>query len=186
MGTHSGPRIDVVVGDITQQDVDVVVNAANSALRAGGGVDGAIHAAAGRSLQAECDRIRGTTHPDGLPVGEAVVTGAGDLGAQWVVHTVGPNRRRGQTDPALLAAAFGNSLRAAAGVGARSVAFPAISSGAFGWDMAEVAGVAVGAVRGVLAPGEAPGVEQVRFVVVDAKAAGAFTHALAGMPPEWA
>src|SRR3954452_13060593 len=92
-------RITVVVGDITRQDVDAVVNAANSMLRGGGGVDGAIHAAAGPKLLAECNRIRATTHRDGLPVGEAVVTGAGDMSARWVVHTVGPNRRRGQTDP---------------------------------------------------------------------------------------
>ena len=114
------PRIEVVVGDITKQDVDAVVNAANSSLRGGGGVDGAIHAAAGPALLEECNRIRRTTHPDGLPVGEAVVTGAGDLPVRCVVHTVGPNRRRGQTDPALLAAAFATSLKAAAAAGARS------------------------------------------------------------------
>jgi O-acetyl-ADP-ribose deacetylase (regulator of RNase III) len=180
------PRIEVVVGDITQQDVDAVVNAANSTLRGGGGVDGAIHRAAGPRLLEECNRIRSTTHPDGLPVGEAVVTGAGELKVRWVVHTVGPNRRRGQTDPALLASAFASSLRAAAGVGARSVAFPAISSGAFGWDLTDVAGVAVTAVREVIAAGDAPGVEEVRFVVVDEKSGLAFQHALAGMPPEWA
>ena len=182
-----GPaRIEVVVGDITRQDVDAVVNAANSALRGGGGVDGAIHAAAGPRLLEECNRIRRTTHPEGLPVGEAVVTGGGNLPARWVVHTVGPNRRRGQTDPALLAAAFASSLRAAAGVGARSVAFPAVSSGAFGWQLVDVAGIAVGAVREVLGAGEAPGVEEVRFVLVDEQSAGAFRHALAGLPPEWA
>ena len=102
MAKHAGARIEVVVGDLTKQDVDAVVNAANSALRGGGGVDGAIHAAAGPRLLEECNRIRNTTHRDGLPVGEAVVTGAGDLPVRWVVHTVGPNRRRGQTDPALL------------------------------------------------------------------------------------
>jgi O-acetyl-ADP-ribose deacetylase len=186
MAKHAETRIDVVVGDITRQDVDAVVNAANSTLRGGGGVDGAIHAAAGRRLLEECNRVRATTHRDGLPVGEAVVTGAGDLGARWVVHTVGPNRRRGQSDPALLASAFASSLRAAAGVGARSVAFPAISSGAFGWTLTDVAGIAVAAVREVLAAGEAPGVEEVRFVLVDEKSAAAFTHALAGVPPEWA
>jgi O-acetyl-ADP-ribose deacetylase (regulator of RNase III) len=179
-------RITVVVGDITEQDVDAVVNAANSALRGGGGVDGAIHAAAGPRLLEECRRIRNTTHRDGLPVGEAVVTGAGDMPARCVVHTVGPNRRRGQTDPELLASAFASALRAAAGAGARTVAFPAISSGAFGWTMSDVAGVAVTAVRDVVAAGEAPGVTEVRFVLVDEKAAGAFRHALAGVPPEWA
>jgi O-acetyl-ADP-ribose deacetylase (regulator of RNase III) len=185
MGDHPA-RIEVVVGDITRQDVDAVVNAANSSLRGGGGVDGAIHAAAGPRLLEECNRIRAKTHREGLPVGDAVVTGGGDLPARWVVHTVGPNRRRGQTDPALLASAFAGSLRAAAGVGARSVAFPAVSSGAFGWQMADVAAIAVRALREVLLAGDAPGVEEVRFVVVDEQAAGAFRHALAGIPPEWA
>jgi O-acetyl-ADP-ribose deacetylase (regulator of RNase III) len=186
MAKHAGARIEVVVGDLTKQDVDAVVNAANSTLRGGGGVDGAIHAAAGPGLLQECNRIRNTTHRDGLPVGEAVVTGAGDLGARWVVHTVGPNRRRGQTDPALLASAFASALRVAAAAGARTVAFPAISAGAFGWAMSDVAAIAVGAVREVLAAGEAPDVAEVRFVLVDDKSATAFRHALAGVPPEWA
>jgi O-acetyl-ADP-ribose deacetylase (regulator of RNase III) len=185
MGNHV-PRIEVVVGDITQQDVDAVVNAANSSLRGGGGVDGAIHRAAGPRLLEECNRVRSTTHPDGLPVGAAVVTGAGEMQARWVVHTVGPNRRRGQIDPALLASAFASSVRAAAGVGARSVAFPAISAGAFGWDLTDVAGVAVTAVREVIEAGDAPGVSEVRFVLVDEMSSLAFQHALAGMPPEWA
>jgi len=108
------------------------------------------------------------------------------MSARWVVHTVGPNRRRGQTDPALLASAFASSLRAAAGVGARTVGFPAISAGAFGWQLTDVANVAVAAVREVLAAGEAPGVTEVRFVLVDEQSAQAFHHALAGLPPEWA
>ena len=186
MAQQTGARIEVVVGDLTKQDVDAVVNAANSALRGGGGVDGAIHAAAGPRLLEECNRIRRTTHPEGLPVGQAVVTGAGDLPVRWVVHTVGPNRRRGQTDPALLAAAFASALGAAAGAGARSVAFPAISAGAFGWEMSDVAAIAVRAVREVLAADGAPGVAEVRFVLVDEKSATAFRHAVAGVPPEWA
>jgi O-acetyl-ADP-ribose deacetylase (regulator of RNase III) len=186
MAKHAGARIEVVVGDLTKQDVEAVVNAANSMLRGGGGVDGAIHAAAGPRLLEECNRIRNTTHRDGLPVGEAVVTGAGDLPVSWVVHTVGPNRRRGQADPGLLAAAFASALRAAAGAGARSVGFPAIGAGAFGWEMSDVAAIGVGAVREVLAAGEAPGVAEVRFVLVDEKSATAFRHAVAGMPPEWA
>ena len=104
-----------------------------------------------------------------------------------MVHTVGPNRRRGQTDPALLASAFAGSLRAAAGVGARSVAFPAVSSGAFGWQMADVAAIAVAAVREALLAGEAPGVDggPVRRASTSRPPA-AFRHALAGIPPEWA
>jgi O-acetyl-ADP-ribose deacetylase len=139
--------IEAVRGDITTEPVDAVVNAANSSLLGGGGVDGAIHRAAGPRLLEECRELRRTIYPHGLPVGEAVTTGAGDLPASWVIHTVGPNRHAGQTDPALLASCFENSLREAVNVGARSVAFPAISAGIFGWDPDEVAGIAVAAVR---------------------------------------
>ena len=139
-------RIEVVEGDLTRQVVDAVVNAANSTLLGGGGVDGAIHAAAGPRLLEECRRLRRTTYPDGLPVGQAVATGAGDLAARWVIHTVGPNRHRGQDDPAQLASCFTSSLDVAAEIGAGSVAFPAISAGAYGWDVEEVARIAVPAV----------------------------------------
>lgn len=143
--------IEAVLGDITTHRVDAIVNAANSALLGGGGVDGAIHAAAGPRLLAECAELRRTSLPDGLPVGEAVATGAGDLPAQWVIHTVGPNKHRGQTDPELLASCFRRSLQVAREVGARSVAFPAVSAGIYGWDSAQVAQIAVGAVRSELA-----------------------------------
>ena len=171
-------RVTVVAGDITTQQVDVVVNAANSSLLGGGGVDGAIHAAAGPTLLEECRRIRETSHRDGLPVGAAVATGAGRMPARWVVHTVGPNRNRGQRDPALLASCFVESLRVAAGLRARTVAFPAISAGAFGWDVAEVATVAVSAVRRAGADGTADGVEEVRFVVFGRVAQEAFDTAV--------
>lgn len=172
-------RIEVVPGDITGLEVDAVVNAANSTLLGGGGVDGAIHAAAGPRLLEECRRVRRTSHPDGLPVGEAVVTSGGDLPARWVVHTVGPNRNRGQTDPALLASCFSTSLRAAAGVGARSVAFPAISAGAYGWDVDDVARIAAAAIGAVCADGTAPGVERVVLVPFGARATAAFEVAFA-------
>src|SRR3954447_3258619 len=171
-------RLETVGGDLTEQQVDVVVNAANSLLLGGGGVDGAAHAAAGPALLEECRRLRRTTHRDGLPVGRAVATGAGRLPARWVVHTVGPNRNRGQTDPALLASCFTESLRVAAGLGATSVAFPAISAGAYGWDVAEVARIAVDAVRRAAAEGLAPGIDLVRFVTVGRPAATAFEAAL--------
>jgi len=103
-------RIEAVEGDITAQALDAIVNAANSSLLGGGGVDGAIHAAAGPALLAECREVRRTAYPLGLPVGAAVATGAGDLAARWVIHTVGPNRHAGQTDPALLAPCFTSSL----------------------------------------------------------------------------
>jgi O-acetyl-ADP-ribose deacetylase (regulator of RNase III) len=146
MSTHE-TLIDAVEGDITREPVDAIVNAANSSLLGGGGVDGAIHRAAGPRLLEECREVRRTTYPNGLPVGEAVATGAGDLPASWVIHTVGPNRHAGQTDPALLASCFETSLRESVNVGARSVAFPAISAGIFGWDPDEVARIAVAAVR---------------------------------------
>jgi O-acetyl-ADP-ribose deacetylase len=171
-------RVETVQGDITRQAVDAIVNAANSSLLGGGGVDGAIHAAAGLALLEECRRLRRTTLPDGLPVGAAVATGAGRLAARWVIHTVGPNAHRGQTDPALLASCFTSSLDVAAGLGARSVAFPAISAGVYGWPVGEVARVAVRAVRGwaaarLDAAGEGQ-VELVRFVTFGAAATAAF------------
>jgi O-acetyl-ADP-ribose deacetylase (regulator of RNase III) len=170
--------LDVVPGDITTQRVDVIVNAANSALLGGGGVDGAIHAAAGPELLRECRRLRSTTHPDGLPVGQAVATGAGALPARWVVHTVGPNRHRGQTDPALLASCFAESLRVAAELGARSVAFPAISAGIYGWDVDEVARVAVAAVLAARDDGSCGAIDLVRFVPFGPRATAAFEAAL--------
>ena len=172
-------RLEIVAGDITRQEVDVVVNAANSTLLGGGGVDGAIHAAAGPALLQECRRLRATPHREGLSVGAAVATGAGRLSARWVVHTVGPNRHRGQTDPRLLASCFTESLRVAAGLGAHSVAFPAISAGAYGWDVADVARIAVDAVRSAAASGDAAGVELVRFVPFGPAATRAFADTLA-------
>lgn len=140
-------RIETRLGDLTTERVDVIVNAANSGLLGGGGVDGAIHRAAGPALLAECRELRATSHPDGLPVGEAVATGAGDLPCRWVIHTVGPNRHAGQTDPQLLASCFSSSLEAAAQLGARTVAFPAVGAGVYGWAADEVASIATGTVR---------------------------------------
>lgn len=174
----TGMRVEAVLGDITRERVDAIVNAANTLLAPGGGVCGAIHRAAGPTLEGECRQVRRTIYPDGLPVGDAVATGAGLLPAQWVIHTVGPDARRGQTDPALLASSFVQSLRAAAEVGARSVAFPAVSAGIFGWDVREVARVAVAAVRGVAERGQAGSVSLVRFVLVDERSLAAFRAAL--------
>lgn len=177
---YRGPMtsIEAVEGDITREQVDAVVNAANSALLGGGGVDGAIHAAAGPRLLEECRRLRRTTHPDGLAVGDAVATVAGDLPARWVIHTVGPNRHRGQTDPELLASCFTRSLAVAREVGARSVAFPAVSAGVYGWDPDEVARIAVAAVRGDLAD-ESHRIDLVRFVLFSDRLLTAFEGALA-------
>lgn len=171
-------RVEAVEGDITRERVDAIVNAANSSLLGGGGVDGAIHAAAGPELLEECRRLRATTHVHGLPVGQAVATGAGRLPARFVVHTVGPNRHAGQTDPALLASCFRSSLLVASEVGAASVAAPAVSAGVYGWDVEEVASVAVASVREVLDAGHAPGIRLVRFVLFGARAHRAFVTAL--------
>src|SRR3954451_14084740 len=126
------------LGDITTVDVDAVVNAANSSLLRGGGVDGAIHHAAGPELLAACKKLRKTTHPGGLPVGDAVATPGFRLPARWVIHTVGPNRHAGQTDPALLASCFSRSLEIAVQLDASSIAFPAVSGGVYGWAVADV------------------------------------------------
>lgn len=167
--------IEAVVGDITTQLVDAIVNAANGSLLGGGGVDGAIHRAAGPRLLQECRELRRTVYPQGLPVGEAVATGAGNLPARWVIHTVGPNRHVGQTDPALLASCFQASLRQAVNVGARSVAFPAVSAGVYGWEATEVARIAVATVRSSPQLGA---LDLVRFVLFSQATQEAFLHAL--------
>lgn len=172
-------RIEAVTGDITTEDTDVIVNAADTALFGGGGVDGAIHQAAGPALLAECRRLRRTTLPDGLGVGDAVATDAGNLRARWVVHTVGPNRHAGQTDVALLGSCFSRSLEVAAGLGARSIAFPAVGAGNFGWDVDVMARAAVEAVRA--AP--ASGIELVRFVLFSMRARKAIQAELAATAP---
>lgn len=163
-------------GDLTHERVDAIVNAANSSLLGGGGVDGAIHRAAGPRLLAACRELRATTLPDGLPVGDAVATEAFDLPCRWVVHTVGPNRHADQTDPALLVSCFTRSLEVAAGLGAASLAFPAVSAGVYGWDVREVARIAVAAVSA----NPAPGVDDVRFVLFSADALAAFEEVLRG------
>lgn len=171
-------RIEAVTGDITEQDTDAIGNAANSSLLGGGGVDGAIHAAAGPGLLAACRALRASTLPDGLPVGDAVVTPAGRLRARWVVHAVGPNRHAGQTDPALLRSAFTRSLDEAAAAGARTVALPAVGAGVYGWSAADVATEAVGAARdwGAAHP---DGLDLVRFVLFSEPVRAAFEAALA-------
>jgi O-acetyl-ADP-ribose deacetylase len=164
--------ITFVLGDITEQTVDAIVNAAGHALTGGGGVDGAIHAAAGPSVLDECLAIRATTHPDGLKPGEAVTTGAGNLPARYVIHALGPHYRETPETARLLADAYTNALREADEVGAKIVAFPAISAGAFGYPLAEAAIVAIDAVRNADTD-----VEEVRFVLFDERAYDAFTNA---------
>jgi O-acetyl-ADP-ribose deacetylase (regulator of RNase III) len=169
------PRIELVEGDITEQDIDAIVNAANSSLMGGGGVDGAIHRRGGPKILAECKEIRRTRHPDGLPTGQAVATTAGELPARWVIHTVGPVYARSENRSALLAACHTESLRVADEVGARTVAFPAISTGVYGYPLEEAAPVAVAAVRDADTE-----VDEVRFVLFGREAYEAFERALAG------
>ena len=128
-------RIELIEGDITEQRVDAIVNAANSSLLGGGGVDGAIHRKGGPAILAECRQLRQSRYPDGLPTGQAVATTAGDLPARWVIHTVGPVYRSKLEQSDLLRACYTNSLAVADDLGAESVAFPLISSGAFGWPL---------------------------------------------------
>ncbi len=156
-------RVRVVVGDLTQQAVDAVVNAANSTLLGGGGVDGAIHRAGGPSILAECRELRRTRYPEGLPTGEAVITTAGLLPARHVIHTVGPiYGREGGREAELLAGAYRNSLALAAAHALQSVAFPSISTGAYGYPREEAARISSAAVREFLA-GE-PAIKEVRLV----------------------
>lgn len=140
-------EIIVRPGDITRESTDAIVNAANSSLLGGGGVDGAIHRAAGPELLAACRRLRETSLPDGLPAGQAVATSAGRLPARWVIHTVGPVHSAREDRSATLASCYRESLRVAAQIGARSVAFPAISAGVYGWPMDDAARIAVQTVR---------------------------------------
>ncbi|MGP0224593.1 O-acetyl-ADP-ribose deacetylase [Paenarthrobacter sp. NCHU4564] len=172
-------RTEILQGDITTRRVDAIVNAANSSLFGGGGVDGAIHRAAGPELLAACRELRRTRLPDGLPTGSAVATPGFRLPAQWVIHTVGPNRHAGQTDPDLLASCFRESLRVAGEVGARSVAFPAVSAGIYGWDARQVAETARDAVNelAAVAAGSGSGVtslEVVEFVLFSEETTAVF------------
>lgn len=167
------PEITLLQGDITEQDVDVIVNAANSSLMGGAGVNGAIHAAGGPEILAECRRLRETRFPDGLPTGSAVATTAGRLAARWVIHTVGPVYTPSEDRSALLAACHVESLRLADELGARSIAFPAISTGVYGYPIDEAAPVAIAAVRGA-----ETSVEDVRFVMFGSEAMAAFERSV--------
>jgi O-acetyl-ADP-ribose deacetylase (regulator of RNase III) len=136
-------KITVVRGDITEQDVDAVVNAANRAMRGGGGVDGAIHRAGGPAVLEDCVR----RFPHGLATGDAGWTTAGDLAARWVIHVVGPNHRAGETDRSLLTSCYSRALAVADELGARSVAFPLVSAGIYGWPKADAIEAAISTLR---------------------------------------
>lgn len=142
------PTIRIIKGDITTLTADAIVNAANSTLLGGGGVDGAIHQAGGPEILEACVRLRAESLPDGLPVGDAVATTAGKLNAQAVIHTVGPRFSRSEDRSALLRSAYTRSLAVAESTGARTVAFPLISAGVYGWPKEDAVQQAMSAVHG--------------------------------------
>lgn len=166
--------MSIVEGDITGVKVDAIVNAANSSLLGGGGVDGAIHSAGGPEILAACRRLRETELPSGLPAGRAVATTAGTLPARWVIHTVGPVYTTREDRRPTLLSAYTDSLRVADELGATSVAFPLLSAGAYGWPLQDAADAAVQAVRSATTS-----VDDVRFVAFGERATAALEQALA-------
>jgi O-acetyl-ADP-ribose deacetylase len=174
-----GAKIELHQGDITLQEVDAIVNAANSRLAGGGGVDGAIHRGGGQAIMAETD----AKYPDGCPTGSAVISGAGKLRARHVIHAVGPvwhGGNRGEAE--LLAGAHRRCLELAAEAGCQSIAFPALSTGAYGYPMDQAARVALFTAIEFLKQHGTP--DLVRFVLFDAGAYGAFAAALEELIPQ--
>ncbi|HWR47430.1 MAG TPA: O-acetyl-ADP-ribose deacetylase [Pseudonocardiaceae bacterium] len=171
-------QITLVRGDITEQHVDAVVNAANSSLLGGGGVDGAIHRRGGPAILAQCRQLRAGRHPDGLPTGQAVATTAGDLPARWVIHTVGPVYAESEDRSGLLASCYRESLRVADELGAQTVVFPAVSAGVYGWPLHDAARIALATVQNTPTR-----VREARFVLFSTAVLGAFRavhHSAAG------
>ncbi|MGH3348824.1 MAG: O-acetyl-ADP-ribose deacetylase [Nocardioides sp.] len=163
-------ELTVVQGDITQQQVDAVVNAANRAMRGGGGVDGAIHRAGGPAVLEDCVR----RFPHGLATGDAGWTTAGEMAATWVIHVVGPNHTAGETDRGLLTSCYARALAVADELGARSVAFPLVSAGIYGWPKDDAIAAAVETLRAT--PTD---VEEARIVAFGASTYDAISAALA-------
>ncbi|MFH8619571.1 O-acetyl-ADP-ribose deacetylase [Streptomyces sp. NPDC017979] len=169
------PAIVLVRGDITEQHVDAIVNAANTSLLGGGGVDGAIHRRGGPEILAACRALRASHYGRGLPTGRAVATTAGRLDAEHVIHTAGPVWSAEHDRSELLESCYRNSLALAAELGAKTVAFPAISTGTYGWPMDDAARIAVSTVRAATVPP----VAEVRFVLFGEYAYVEFAAALA-------
>ncbi|MGY1527867.1 O-acetyl-ADP-ribose deacetylase [Streptomyces sp. MN3] len=167
------PRISLVLGDITRQSADAIVNAANSSLLGGGGVDGAIHRRGGPEILAECRALRASRYGRGLPTGQAAATTAGRLDARWVIHTVGPVHSTTEDRSQLLASCYRESLRVAGELGARTVAFPAISTGVYRWPLDDAARIAVETVRTT-----DTSVEEITFVLFGERAYEAFAAAV--------
>src|SRR3954469_8106101 len=166
-------RITLVQGDITREEADAVVNAANSSLLGGGGVDGAIHRRGGAEMLEDGRRLRAPRYAEGRPTVQAVATTAGRLPARWVIHTVGPVYAKSEDRSELLASCYRESLRVAAELGAATVAFPAVSAGVYGWPLDDAARIAIGTVREADVP-----VEEVRFVLFTPDVHEAFERAL--------
>ena len=169
-------EITLVTGDITEQHADAIVNAANSSLLGGGGVDGAIHRRGGPAILAECRELRASRYPDGLPAGQAVATTAGDLPARWVIHTVGPVYSRREDRSAILASCYERSLAVADELGAATVAFPAVSAGIYGWPAGDAARIALTTVR--TTPSQ---LAEARFVLFSPDMRAVFEDALAAL-----
>jgi O-acetyl-ADP-ribose deacetylase (regulator of RNase III) len=170
-------QITLIQGDITGQRADAIVNAANSSLLGGGGVDGAIHRHGGPEILAACRKLRAGAYPGGLPVGQAVATTAGRLPATWVIHTVGPVYSPREDRSALLASCYTESLRVAAELGARTIAFPAVSAGIYGWPPDDAARIAVTTVHNA----EHPSLTEARFVLFTPDMYAHFQRALASL-----
>ncbi len=144
--------VELIRGDITDQDVDAIVNAANSSLLGGGGVDGAIHRRGGPAVLAACQELRAGRYSKGLPAGAAVATAAGNLPARWVIHTVGPVFSRSDDRSETLRSCYRESLRVAAELGVESIAFPLISSGIYGWPIVDALRQALSVLNGASHP----------------------------------
>ena len=178
MKSHTAMRITLETGDITAQRVDAVVNAANSSLLGGGGVDGAIHRRGGPAILAACRELRASPYVDGLPAGQAVATTAGELPARWVIHTVGPVYSASEDRSAVLASCYAESLRVADELGAETVAFPAVSAGIYGWPHEDAARIALTTVS------QAPcRVQEARFVLFTPDMHAIFARVHAGLKP---
>jgi O-acetyl-ADP-ribose deacetylase (regulator of RNase III) len=171
--TFLGGRVIVKVGDLTLEEVDAIVNAANSGLMGGGGVDGAIHATGGSDILEECRQIRSSQYPQGLPTGQAVMTSGGRLAARHVIHTVGPiYGQNGPRDAELLAACYTNPLSLAAEHGIRTISFPSISTGVYGYPKHEAASVVSTAISESLPPS----LKELRLVFHSENDAQIFLH----------
>ena len=172
-------HVEAVASDITTERVDAIVNAANPGLLGGGGVDGAIHAAGGPEILAECRRLKADLPGGLLTRGQAVATTGGRLPARWVIHTAGPVYEPTKDRSSILRSCYVQSLLLADTLGATSIAFPAISAGVYGWPLDDAARIAVSAVRRT----SAPGIELVRFALFGERALTAFRQALTDIPP---